>query len=148
MREPDFTIRNLNGDDALRLWVIFHCRWFQVHLHQIVSVDTQECFHGHPANAIRLILWSGYWEENLELPSWRKSLKRWRPGMIGLVRREHIHRIAAVSNSWSLWFRSNDMREMKLYGSGWRGDEDWEVVRPPAYLTVKLIDSGKLRRSI
>ena len=51
-----------------------------IDVHKIIAIDDPRLFHTHPAYAIRLILWGGYYEE-LE----GGARKIWRPGMVGVV---------------------------------------------------------------
>jgi hypothetical protein len=76
-----------------------------------------DCFHTHPAYAIRIILWGGYIEE-LEGGKHRM----WLPGMMGLVKPTCSHRIAGLRNgrfSISLWIRFRRCAAVRLRGDGW-----------------------------
>ena len=98
---------------------LFGCR---VDIHKMVSADDQECFHTHPAHAIRIILWGGYWDENLEESTGVHRLKKWRPFRIGWVKPDFNHRIDLLCNgkvSYSLWIRFRKTHEIKLVGPGW-----------------------------
>ncbi len=89
-----------------------------IDLHKMVAADDAECFHTHPAYAIRLVLWGGYVEE-LE----GGVLKAWRPGMLGIVAPTCSHRIAKLRNgrvSFSLWIRFRKRAKVILRGAGWR----------------------------
>ena len=88
-----------------------------IDIHKMVAKDDPECFHTHPAYAIRVILWGGYIEE-LEGGKHRT----WLPGMIGLVRPTCSHRIAGLRNgrvSYSLWLRFRKRSPVELRGHGW-----------------------------
>lgn len=128
-----FTIRNKNEVEVLKLWVIFYCDRFSIHLHRISAADSADCYHSHPAEAFRVILWGGYAEENLTLPDWLRSVKRWWPGMCGRVHTLTIHRIHRVKRSWSLWFRSNVLSSIYLFGNGWDENESCTVIREPTW---------------
>jgi hypothetical protein len=102
------------------LWIkhLFCGRGRHIDLHKMVAVDDPDCFHTHPAYAIRIILWGGYVEE------WEGGrCKAWRPGMIGLVTPTCSHRIAELRNgvvSYSLWVRFRKQAPILLRGSGWQ----------------------------
>lgn len=107
-------------DGRPTLWVrhLFCGRGRHVDLHKMVSRDDPECFHTHPAYAIRIILWGGYVEE-LEGGCHRM----WRPGMIGLVKPTCSHRIAGLRNgrvSFSLWIRLRKRAAVHLRGAGFQ----------------------------
>jgi hypothetical protein len=90
---------------------------YHVDLHKMVAADDDECFHSHPATAIRLILWGGYAEETDQ-----HIIKTWKPGRVGLIRPEFSHRIAWLRNarvSYSLWIRFRKCAKVKLTGDGW-----------------------------
>lgn len=112
-----------SNDGRPTLWVrhllsAFGCK---VDLHKMVRGDDQECFHTHPAYALRVILWGGYVEE-LESGRWRT----WWPGMIGLIAPSYAHRIGGLRNgraSYSLWLRFRKRAKVKLTGDGWAAQE-------------------------
>lgn len=86
-------------------------------LHKIVQPDPNECFHTHPAWAIRFILSGGYIEE-ME----NGQRRCWWPGDIGLVRPSLSHRIAKLLDgrrSLSLWIRFRKVARVHLRGDGW-----------------------------
>lgn len=99
----------------------------RVDLHKFIASDDDECFHTHPAWAVRIVLWGGYKEEvhhgmleGTTLPV--RSYKRWKPGMAGIIRPEFCHRIEAVLNgrsSYSLWLRGPICAPVHLVGNGW-----------------------------
>ena len=95
---------------------------FGCHLdfHKFVKADDEECFHTHPAYAIRIVLWGGYIEQMED-----RSFFMWLPGMIGLVRPSLSHRIDGLLNgyvSYSLWIRFWKIAPISLRGSGWPRD--------------------------
>lgn len=101
------------------------CIWsrggWRVDIHKMVARDDADCFHTHPAYAIRLILWGGYVEE-VEGGMHRM----WLPGMIGVVRPVLSHRIAGLRNgrsSYSLWIRLRKRAKVELRGDGWKRQE-------------------------
>lgn len=99
---------------------LFGCR---IDIHKMVNADDLECYHSHPAHAIRVILWGGYWEEWLENEEINiHRLKEWKPFRIGWVKPSFSHRIEKIRNckaSYSLWIRFRKTSEVKLVGSGW-----------------------------
>lgn len=109
----DFNGRKVMWTKSLLSW-----RGYKVDLHKFVDVDAADCFHTHPAPAIRIILWGGYVEQMED-----GSTKRWRPGMVGIVRPALSHRAAALLNgrcSYSLWLRGKKTGDkIELRGKGW-----------------------------
>lgn len=100
-------------------------RGFHIDLHKMVAPDDAECFHTHPAYAIRFILWGGYAEE-LHEGEKRRLWRMWRPGMIGLVKPSCCHRIAGFRNgrvSYSLWIRFPKIAKVIARGTGWAKQE-------------------------
>ena len=92
-----------------------------VDVHKMVSMDDADCFHSHPAYAIRVILWGGYVEQ-LSDGRWRT----WLPGMIGIVKPSTCHRIGGLRNgrvSYSLWIRLRKIASVELRGEGWQHQE-------------------------
>jgi len=88
-------------------------------LHKMVAKDDADCFHTHPAYAIRIIIWGGYVEE-IEGGAHRM----WRPGMIGIVPPSLSHRVAGLRNgraSYSIWIRLRKRAKVELRGDGWIG---------------------------
>lgn len=116
-------------DGRPTLWArhLFCRRGRHIDLHKIIAKDDPECFHTHPAYAIRIILWGGYVEE---LEGGRHRM--WRPGMIGLVKPTCSHRIAGLRNgrvSISLWIRFRKRAKTFLRGEGWSQQE--QIYRSP-----------------
>ena len=101
------------------LWQPFGC---SVALHKMTAEDDPDCYHSHPAWAIRIILRGGYVEE---MPG--GACRRWRPGMVGIVRPSLFHRIHWIPDgvSYSLWLRGPRITEVRRAGDGWR-DIDYE----------------------
>jgi len=98
-----------------------------IDVHKMVAKDDPDCFHTHPAYAIRVILWGGYIEE-LEGGKHRT----WFPGMVGIVAPTCSHRIAGLRNgrvSYSLWVRFRKRTAVELRGDGWRKQE--QIYRAP-----------------
>ena len=96
----------------------------RIDLHKMTAADDPECFHTHPANAIRIILWGGYVEEVPHGPG--RRLRKWLPGMAGLIRPEFTHRVHRLCNgdsSYSLWLRGKVTHPVRLIGRGWGADE-------------------------
>jgi hypothetical protein len=101
----------------------------RVDLHKFVGADDFDCFHSHPAYAIRIILWGGYVEEVHDEATYNPfgfcALKTWRPGMVGLVPPKMAHRVHSLRNkrvSYSLWLRGPIVAPVKLIGDGWPED--------------------------
>lgn len=85
-----------------------------VQVHKFVRADDPDCFHTHPAWAIRIVLWGGYVEE-LSDGRWRT----WWPGRIGIVPPHYEHRIGGLRNgksSWSLWIRGPKIARINVRG--------------------------------
>lgn len=96
--------------------VAFH--GWRLDLHKFVAADAAGCLHTHPANAWRLIVWGGYFEE----VEGSTAHKEWRPGMFGRVKPSLSHRVAALRNgrsSYSLWLRAPKTHDVQLRGQGW-----------------------------
>ena len=106
-------------DGRPTIWIkslvkLFGC---SIDLHKMTGIDDEDCFHTHPATAIRIILWGGYEEQTPDL-----ALHAWMPGRTGIVRPVFAHRISWVFNdkySLSLWIRFRKTAEVKLIGKGW-----------------------------
>lgn len=100
---------------------------FHVDLHKIVGIDDAECFHTHPAYAIRIVLRGGYLEE-LE----GGKVVIWKPGYCGIVPPPLSHRIARLYKpaSYSLWIRFRKRARVELRGAGWAKQE--QTHRGPA----------------
>lgn len=111
---------NSERDNLPLLYIkyIFAWRGRRIDLHKIIYPDPWECFHSHPASwAIRIILWGGYTEELHD-----GTMKEWKPGMIGIVRHDCIHRINRLRSgrpSYSLWIRGKVRHPTGLFGTGW-----------------------------
>ena len=109
---------------------IFSLLGFKIELHKIVAPDDYECYHSHPAHAIRIILWGGYWEEAPEGFGKTQRLREWKPLRIGWVKPSFIHRINHLRkcNSYSIWIRFPKTAKVILAGSGWGKDKyvRWE----------------------
>jgi hypothetical protein len=116
-------------DGRPTLWVKHVWRWRGrlIDIHKMTGKDDPECFHTHPAVAIRIILWGGYVEE---MEGGRHRM--WLPGMIGLVRATCSHRIVGLRNgkaSYSLWIRFRRTAPVHLRGEGW--DKQARLYRAP-----------------
>lgn len=86
-------------------------------LHKFIRPDDIDCFHTHPAYAVRVILRTGYVEQ-LEDGTYRC----WRPLDIGIVTPRLSHRVHLVLNniaSYSLWLRAPVTAKIDLRGKGW-----------------------------
>lgn len=98
----------------------------RIDLHKIVAADGADCFHTHPAWAIRIILWGGYLEEIFNpAPNghWFARFAYWLPLTMGIVAPTFAHRIAHVLDkkygSWSIWIRGPVVADVGLVGPGW-----------------------------
>jgi hypothetical protein len=129
---------SLDGRPTMWIKTLLAFRGFKLDLHKMVAPDDAGCYHTHPAKAVRLVLWGGYWEEihtecacsdprPCEEASgdagrcWSLSHQRWRPGRVGVVQPELCHRIASLFGrvSYSLWLRWPKSAEVQLRGYGW-----------------------------
>lgn len=100
---------------------LLFCR---VDLHKFVGRDDFDCFHTHPAYAIRIVLWGGYSEEIFK-GGQGGFYRAWLPGDIGIVRPDLAHRVSTILNgksSYSLWLRGPICADVKLLGDGWPED--------------------------
>jgi len=107
----------LDGKPTMHEKHLLHYLGRRVDLHKMVAVDGVDCFHTHPAHAIRIILWGGYTEQLED-----GTEKTWRPGSIGLVPPDLCHRISSIlntRNSYSLWLRGRKCAPIELRGKGW-----------------------------
>lgn len=107
---------SMDGRPAIWIKRLLRWRGRRVDLHKIVAPDDADCFHTHPALAVRVILRGGYIEEMED-----GTLREWRPGMAGLIRAEYCHRIHALRRgpSYSLWLRGRVTDPVRLAGFGW-----------------------------
>jgi len=107
---------SLDGRPTMWIKRLFEYKGYRVDLHKFVRADDKECFHTHPAKAIRIVLWGGYYEE-LE----SEKIKLWFPLMFGVVRPELSHRVAGTvfKASYSLWIRWPKTEKVELRGAGW-----------------------------
>lgn len=93
----------------------------RISLHKFVSADDLECFHSHPANALRVVLWGGY-EEEIRVSENQSYLHKRRASHIGFVQPYFVHRVHRLLNdkaSYSLWIRGPKTHETNLLGEGW-----------------------------
>lgn len=99
----DLTIHTPDGEPVLLIKYLIRWRGWELNLHKIVRPDEVGCFHTHPANAWRLILWGGYIEQLSDF-----SCVFWDPGKFGKIRPEFEHRIAYLYGkaSYTLWLRA------------------------------------------
>lgn len=89
---------------------------WQIAIHKFLRGDDPGCFHSHPALAIRLILWGGYYEELYG----EQVQEVWKAGRVGLVRPETFHRVDKLYHkdrpSYSLWIRFKKAHEIRIQG--------------------------------
>lgn len=117
-------------DGRPTLWVrrfIYVPKRFHLDLHKMVGKDDPNCFHTHPAYAIRIVLWGGYIEE---MENGRH--RTWLPGMIGIVPPSLSHRIVGLRNghtSYSLWIRFRKRASVLLRGDGWARQQQTHRVK-------------------
>lgn len=117
------------SDGAPTMWSIplFVRFGFSIQLHKMVGVDAPDCFHSHPAIAIRILLWGGYYEEprdewlirpHDDSPGVRALILFKPPFGIGIVRPNFWHRIYKLysGNSYSLWIRFRKVQEAEAEG--------------------------------
>lgn len=105
---------SFDGRPALLIKKLLKAFGCVVQLHCFVRADDPDCFHTHPAWAIRIILKGGYVEE---LGSGER--RTWRAGRIGIVAPQLEHRIDALLNgrdSWSLWLRGPKVAKINVRG--------------------------------
>lgn len=102
--------------------------WFKrwgchIDLHNITRGDEVGCFHSHPAWAFRIVLMGGYEEEVMDEKTGETYKQLWRPGNIGLVAPDFVHRIHRTldGESYSLWLRWRITHGTRLVGIGWDG---------------------------
>lgn len=118
---------SMDGRPVIYIKHLFCGRGRHCDLHYMRAADDPDCFHTHPAYAIRVILRGGYVEE---LEGGKRKV--WRPGMFGIVRPDCSHRIAELRNghaSLSLWIRFRKQAKVRLRGDGWKHQE--QLFRDP-----------------
>jgi len=106
----------------------------RVDLHKIVAPDDYDCYHSHPAWAIRIILAGGYIEEIYDesthdagrFGDFRARL----PGRASVIRPSLVHRVHRLlaGASYSLWLRGPVVAKVELRGKGWQG-QHWHCPR-------------------
>lgn len=91
----------------------------RVDLHKFIGADDPECFHTHPAWAVRVILRGGYTEQIFE--QGMRAYNYWFPGDVGIVAPWLCHRVDSLmlGPSISLWIRGPICADIKLIGDGW-----------------------------
>lgn len=116
LEEPTGWRGSLDGRRTFLEKDLFSKDGYKITLHKMIAADDSECFHSHPATAIRWIVKGGYVEE---LYDGRK--KNILEGSISIVRPNTKHRIHSLieDESISLWIRSPKTHEIELMGSGW-----------------------------
>lgn len=111
---------SIDGRPALYIKRLVRFFGFRIDLHKFVRADDRDCFHTHPAWAVRVIL-AGCYMEQFE----NGDFKFWWPLDIGIVRPSMSHRIHKLLNgeaSYSLWFRGPVCSPVELRGTGWPKD--------------------------
>lgn len=103
----------------------------RVDLHKIVRADDDDCYHSHPAWAIRIILRGGYIEEIYDGPTYDANrfgdLRARLPGRASVIRPSLVHRVHRLlaSASYSLWLRGPIVAKVELRGKGWQ-ERRWQ----------------------
>jgi len=108
---------NLDGSVVvMRIKNLFSWHGYKLDIHKFIGKDSEQCFHTHPARAIRIVLWGGYTEE---LESGEHNI--WEAGMMGIVEPELSHRVSSIfeGGAITLWFRFPKTHKVKLPGKGW-----------------------------
>lgn len=108
---------SLSGDVVMRVKHLIHWRGFKLDLHKMIAPDATDCFHTHPAKAVRWVLWGGYVEQLEDV----FDFETWFPGRLGVVRPETSHRVDGLIRgpSYSLWLRWPKTHAIELRGTGW-----------------------------
>lgn len=97
---------------------LLNTKFICIELHKFTGIDAPECFHTHPALALRIGLRGGYIELDID-----KGFRCFRAGDIGLVRPSTCHRVAHLlmrAPAYTLWIRGPKVSDIKLIGSGWK----------------------------
>lgn len=113
---------SLDGRPTMWIRYFIRHRLLHVALHKFVRADDPECFHTHPATAIRFILVGGYIEEFFD-----GRIVEWKPWRVGIIRPTDCHRIAYLreSVSYSIWIRFRRTATVQLIGAGWKQKGSW-----------------------
>lgn len=108
---------------------LFHRFGYQVALHVMFRADDTDCFHTHPAWAIRRVIRGGYLEEVVDPWTGIRTIRAWRPGDWGIVHPALCHRIAGLlaNRSMSLWIRGKCTEKIHLLGDGWDSRQPYEI---------------------
>lgn len=116
----------VGGVDSAVLWIKHIAHWermgWRVDLHKIVLADAPNCFHTHPAFAVRIILpWRGsrgYTEEVVDRMNGETYHQDWKPGNVGLIEPSFTHRVSNIPSgpSYSLWLRARCTHDIYLGG--------------------------------
>lgn len=113
----DFTVGS--GAPVMQIKHLLKVYGCRADLHHMIRADERDCFHTHPAFAIRVVLAGGYVEE--VYPG--GHFQAWAPGDIGIIKPDFCHRIEYVTDqtkgSYSLWLRGRITHDVELYGRGW-----------------------------
>ena len=108
---------------------LFEERGYKVTLHRFVAADAPDCFHSHPATAIRMVLSGGYEEE-----LFGGGTQVCAPGFVGIVdpnMTHRVHRLLNGSESVSLWVRLPVTDKIQLIGSGWHRTPAKPLLKDP-----------------
>lgn len=112
-------VGSLDGRPTMYVTPLLAWRGWRVDLHKFVGTDDPDCFHTHPAWALRLVLRGGYIEE-IE----GGNYNGWFTGAFGLVPPSLSHRVAALhpAGAITLWIRGPKVARIQLRGPGWPRD--------------------------
>lgn len=111
-------------DGRPTMWIkrLLRIAGWRLDAHKFVAADDADCFHTHPAYALRIVLWGGY-EEQVHIGTSALTYYRiWGPLNFGIVRPDYCHRVSRLLNgraSYSLWLRAPANYDVKLVGDGW-----------------------------
>jgi len=111
---------DFDGKVTMQIMPLLRWRGRRIDLHRMVGVDSSECFHTHPARAIRIVLWGGY-DEEIHAGGNSRLRRSCEPGLVGLVLPDLAHRISRLHGrvSYSLWLRGRKTDPIWLVGAGW-----------------------------
>lgn len=114
---------SLDGRPTMLIKRLVHFASWRLDLHKMIRGDDLECFHTHPAFALRVVLWGGY-EEQVDVSGGGalSYCRVWGPANFGIVKPSLCHRVSRLlngSSSYSLWLRAPARYDVHLRGRGW-----------------------------
>lgn len=109
---------SLDGRPAMYIKRLFKLGGYSAELHKFVRPDDKGCFHTHSSYAVRIILWGGYFEEEVLSSG---CAVEWKPLRVGAVSPDYCHRVSALRGkvSYSLWLKGPKVKDALRVGSGW-----------------------------